>query len=409
MAEHNVVLTIPEPGRVELKERPYPKIAPGYSLVQIEIAPVCIEHQVYKEHRFEWHSDAERQGHEGVGTIIEALPGSKFKPGDRVIIYQGNPCQECFVCQRGLSPTHCLSIPYEALTETQNPDSVLEALGGGKAIDAPGGLKSIENECGSESGGFGFSKYRIAPDYMIQQIPDDLSFRYAALANCSLGCTYTGIEEAGVQKDDWVVVAGVGFIGFGSIINAKYRGAKVIVLGRNPFRMEQARKMGADYIVNPDDDDWLEQIHELTGGLRGADVVIEASGYPYYQKKALQAVRRFGTVWLYGFLVETSEPLPIRLLDEIHNRGVKLSGSHDVHVKHREGLLRMLRNPETQAAADHIITHEYNMSQGAEAFEAALSKQAGKIFLYPQENCDSPGVSAELRELVAGHTDQTGG
>jgi threonine dehydrogenase-like Zn-dependent dehydrogenase len=405
MTEQNVVLTIPEPKKVELKERPYPKIVPGFSLIQVEIAPVCIEHQVYKEHRFEWHSDEEHQGHEGVGTIVETVPGSKFKPGDRVIIYQGNPCQECFVCLRGLSPTHCLGIPWEALTKTMNPNVVLEALGGGKAIDAPGGLKAIENDCGSESGGFGFSKYRIAPDYMIQKIPDDLSFRYAALANCSLGCTYTAFEDTGIKKDDWVVVAGVGFIGFGSIINAKYRGANVIALGRNPFRMEQARKMGADYIVNPDDEDWLEQIHELTGSLMGADLVIEASGYPYYQNKALEAVRRFGTVWLYGWIVETSEPLPIRLLDVIHNRAVNLTGSHDVHVKHREGLLRMIRNPETQAASDHMITHEYNMSQGAEAFEAALSKQAGKILLYPQENCPSPGLSPELRELVADHAD----
>lgn len=401
MCKNNTVLTIPEPLKVELKEKPYPKIAPGYAMMKVEIAPVCIEHQVYKEHRFEWHSDEEHQGHEGVGTICEVLPGSKFKLGDRVIIYQGNPCGECFVCQRGLSPTHCLSVPYEALTETQNPDTVLEALGGGKAIDAPGGLKDIENKCCSESGGFGFGQYRIAPECMIQKIPDNLPFRYAALANCSLGCTYTGIEDMGVKKDEWVIVAGVGFIGFGSIINAKYRGAKVIVLGRNKFRMEQAKKMGADYIVNPDDEDWLEQIHALTGDQKGADHVIEASGYPYYQKKCLKAVRRFGNMWLYGFLVETSEPLPIRLLDEIHNRGVKLSGSHDVHVKHREGLLKMLQNPEVQTMADHLITHEYNMSQGAEAFEAALSKKAGKIFLYPQENCPNPGLSENLKALVA--------
>lgn len=403
MSETNIVLTIPEPRKVELKERPYPKITAGYSMMKVEIAPVCIEHQVYLEHRFEWHSDKERQGHEGVGTICEVLPGSKFKVDDRVIMYQGNPCQQCFVCTRGLSPTHCLNIPYEHLCECQSPDTVLEILGGDRAIDTPGGLKDIENKCGSESGGYGFSKYRIANDYMIQKIPDDLPFRYAALANCSLGCTYSGIEDMGVKKDDWVVVAGVGFIGFGSIINAKYRGAKVIVLGRNKFRMAQARKMGADHIVNPDDEDWLEQIHALTGPLKGADHVIEASGYPFYQKKALKAVRRFGNIWLYGFLVETSEPLPIRLLDEIHNRGVKLSGSHDVHVKHREGLLRMLCNPEVQEMADHLITHEYNMSQGAEAFEAALSKQAGKIYLYPQENCPNPGLSNSLKELVAGH------
>jgi len=405
MSKTNVVLTIPEPKKVALKERPYPKIVNGYSMMEVEIAPICIEHQVYKEHRMEWHSDEERQGHEGVGTICEVLPGSKFKVGDRVIMYQGNPCGECHICQRGLSPTHCMSIPWELFAKagTQDPRAsldILKQLGVEHPLDAPGGLKDIENKCGSESGGFGFGKYRIGPDCMIQKMPDDLPFRYAALAHCSLGCTYTGIEDMGIKKDDWVVVGGVGFIGFGSIINAKYRGAKVIVLGRNKFRMEQAKKMGADYIVNPDDEDWLEQIHALTGAQKGADYVIEASGYPYYQEKCLDAVRRFGTMWMYGWLVETNEPLPIHLLNKIHNRGVKLSGSHDVHVKHREGLLKMLCNPEVQAMADHLITHEYNMSQGAEAFEAALSKQAGKIFLYPQENCPNPGLSPSLRELV---------
>ena len=388
----NTVLTIPEPRQVKLVERPYPRIVPGYSMIKVEIAPICIEHQVYKEHRMEWHSDECNQGHEGVGTICEVTPGSRFKVGDRVIIYQGNPCGECFVCERGLSPTHCLNIPYELFAKagTQSPGAkldVLEQLGVDNPLDVPGGLKSIENACGSESGGFGFVQYRIAPDCMLQKIPDDLPFRYAALALCSLGCTYTGIEEMDVRTDDWVVVGGVGFIGFGSIINAKYRGARVIVLARNPFRAAQALKMGADHIVNPDDPDWLEQIHALTGHLHGADHVIEASGYPYYQEKCLQAVRRFGHVWLYGFLVESAQALPINLLDSIQNRGVVLSGSMDVHVIHREGLLRMLCNPKVQEMADHLITHEYNMSEAAEAFEAALSKRAGKIYLYPQENC----------------------
>jgi threonine dehydrogenase-like Zn-dependent dehydrogenase len=391
MSKTNTVLTIPEPRKVVLKQMPYPRIVPGYVMVKVEIAPVCIEHQVYKEHRMEWHSDCDHQGHEGVGTICEVTAGSRLEVGDRVVMYQGDPCGECFVCQRQLSPTHCMSIPYELLTETQDPTANLEQLGGIQAQHVPGGLRAIEDKCGAESGGFGFVQYRILQECMVQKIPDSLSFRHAALANCSIGCTYSGVEECGVKTDDWVVVAGVGFIGFGTIINAKYRGARVIVLGRNDFRMEQARRMGADYIVNPDDPDWLEQIHQLTGSLKGADHVFEASGYPYYQKKALAAVRRFGNVWLYGFLVEDSEPLPIRLLDEIHNRGVHLSGNHDVHVKHREGLIRMLQNPQVQAWADHLITHEYNMSEGAAAFEAALSKQAGKIFLYPQENCPQSG------------------
>jgi len=396
----NKALAIPAPRTVAMRERPYPKIAPGYSLVEVAIAPVCIEHQVYKEHRFEWHSDEEHQGHEGVGTVVETLPGSKFEVGDRVIIYQGNPCQKCFVCTRGLSPTHCLSIPYEQLRDSQDPDTVLDALGGGTAINAPGGLMAIQNACDSPSGGFGFEQYRISNDYMLQCIPDDLPFRYAALANCSLGCTYTALEETAINTGDWVVVAGVGFIGFGSIINAKYRGANVIVLGRNPFRMEVAKQMGADHIINPDDEDWLDQVHELTGDLKGADLVIEASGYPYYQERALQAVRRFGTMWMYGFIVGSEEPYPLRMLDDLHNRGVKLTGSHDVQIKHREGLVKMLSNRYVQTAAELLITHEYNMSQGAEAFEAALSKKAGKVYLYPQEDCPNPGPSATTARLA---------
>ena len=88
-------------------------------------------------------------------------------------------------------------------------------------------------------------------------------------------------------------------------------------------------------------------------------------------------------------------------MKEIHNRAIKLSGSHDVHVKHREGLVKMLCNPEVQAMADHLITHEYNMSQATEAFEGALSKKAGNIFFYPQENCPNPGIAENLKELIA--------
>jgi threonine dehydrogenase-like Zn-dependent dehydrogenase len=373
----NTVLTIPSPGEVQLVDKPYPKIVSRYALVQVEIAPICIEHQIYRDHLFEWHEDEEHLGHEGVGTIVEVAEGTKFQIGDRVIIYQGNPCGECFVCRNDLSPTHCMGIPYEEIRGGGNPREELEALGGGDAMSAPGGLKAIEIANGSESGGFGFSTYRIAPERMIQKIPDSLPFRYAAAANCSLGCTYSPMEALGVRAGDWVLAGGIGFIGFGVIINAKYRGANVIVLGRNEFRMDLSRKLGADHIINPDDPDWLDQVHDLTGDLRGCDHVFECSGYPYYQKRCLQAVRRYGNMYMLGFLVGKDEPLPIHLLDEIHNRAVHLTGSHDVRVMDRQGLVKMLLDPDT---------HEFNMSDGREAFEAALSKKAGKIYLYPQEN-----------------------
>lgn len=383
MTRTNTILTIPAPRRTALKEVPYPVIKPGFALVEVAIAPICIEHQGYRDHNFEWHEDSEHLGHEGVGTVIETAEGSKFAVGDRVIMYQGNPCGRCFVCEQGLSPTHCLTIPYESIEGGANPHA---EIGGIAAMATPGGIMSIEKDCGSLSGGYGFSRYRIVPERMAQRIPDGLSFRHAAAANCCCGCTFTGVEEMGVRAGDVVMVAGVGFIGFGAIINAKYRNATVIALGRTPHRMQMARDLGADHVVDPDDPDWLAQVHALTGGKMGVDHVFEASGHQYYQRRALQAVRRYGNLFMFGFLVGDDRPLPIHLLDEVHNRHVHITGGHDVRVQHRADLVRMLQDPEVQRKLDILITHEFNMSDADKAFEAILAKEAGKVFLYPGED-----------------------
>ena len=155
----NTILTMPEPRATALKEVPYPKIIPGYALVEIAIAPVCNEAAIYRDHRFEWHDGPEHLGHEGVGTIAEVAEGSSFAVGDRVIVFQGNPCGQCFVCIQGLSPTHCLAIPYEDHEDGFAPQ------------DVSGGLLGIERATGSESGGFGMAKYRIAPERMLFEFP----------------------------------------------------------------------------------------------------------------------------------------------------------------------------------------------------------------------------------------------
>ncbi len=114
MSKTNVVLTIPEPKKFELVEKPYPKIKAGYAIVKNEYAGVCLEgSRIWTRHGFEkfyggGQSDyPDGLGHESVGVVDEVMPGSNFKPGDRVIIFQGDHCGHCHACQQR-AVTHLL-------------------------------------------------------------------------------------------------------------------------------------------------------------------------------------------------------------------------------------------------------------------------------------------------------------
>lgn len=368
-AEVNTVLTIPEPRSTALKDKPFPVITTGFVVVEVAIAPVCNEARIYRDHQFEWHDSPEHLGHEGVGTIAEVAPGSRFAVGDRVIVFQGNSCQECFVCTQGLSPTHCLGIPYEGFDDGMAPQ------------DVTAGLLGIEKVNGSESGGFAMAQYRIAPEHMIMGLPDDLTFEHAAAGNCTLGCTFTACEESDVKAGDVVVVAGIGFIGMGAIVNALYRNATVVVLGRNEYRMNICRELGVEHIVDPDRDDWLQQVQALTGGRKGADVAIECSGAPYYLDRCFAAARRYGHVHSLGF--SGSGGYEVSVLNDLMDRHISWSGGHDVRFRDRDALLRMLGDAEVQRQIDTLTTHDFPMSRADEAFEVGLTKNCGKIYLRP--------------------------
>ncbi len=367
----NTVLTIPAPRSAALATKPYPVAGPGFVVVEVEVAPVCNEGRIYRDHQFEWHDSPEHLGHEGVGTIVETRPRSRFEIGDRVVVFQGNSCGKCFVCTQGLSPTHCLGIPYEGYEDGMAPQ------------DVTAGLLGIEKVNGSDSGGFGMVRYRLAPEHMVMRLPDNLSFHHAASANCTLGCTYTAAEESGVKAGDVVLVGGVGFIGMGAVVNALHRGAQVVVLGRNSYRMDLCRRLGATAVIDPDSDDWLDQIHALTGDRRGVDVAFECSGAPYYLERCMAGLRRYGTLFSMGFNDAAVRFSP-SILNDLMDRHINWTGGHDVRFRDRDGLLRMLCDPQVQNRIDMIVTHTYPMSRAAEAFETALTKNCGKIYLLPQ-------------------------
>ena len=175
----------------------------------------------------------------------------------------------------------------------------------------------------------------------------------------------------------------IGFIGLGAIANALYRNATVVVLGRHEYRMDLVRRMGVHAVIDPDEEDWLDQLHELTGDRRGADVAFECSGAPYYLDRLFAGVRRYGTLYSLGH--NGSQPYSLSILNDLMDRHVTWLGGHDVRFRDRSGLVRMLGNPGVQASIDILTTHSFPMSAAGDAFDVGLSKNCGKIYLRPQE------------------------
>ncbi len=359
----NRVLTIPEPGKVEFVDRKFPTINAGYAVIETEIAPICLEGtRIWTKHEFEFHDDPGHLGHEGVGTIVEINPGSDFKVGDRVIVFQGDHCGRCHSCRNGLSPTYC---------DANVPER------GGRA------LHGIEEKNSSDSGGFAMASHRIAPVANLYPVPDDVSFKTAAACNCSYGVGFSNQELMGVRPGDSVLIGGVGFIAMGHVVSALYRNATVIALMRNKYREDLLRKMGVEHFVDPDDPDWLAQVRSLTYDGQGVDHAVDGSGVAYYQEKLLAAIRTYGSMNFSGHT--PNQTFQLHPLQHVIDPAISMTGQHDVRSIDREHLVRSLRDPEVQRMIDVMVTHEFPMSRAGEAFEIQASKKCGKIYLYTQQ------------------------
>jgi L-iditol 2-dehydrogenase len=328
-----------------LTERPEPLVRGRYALLKVHVAPMCNEYLAYRDLCYLERNRPDSLGHEMAGEVVVAPEGSRFRAGDRVVALCGYPCGKCEPCERGYY-AHC--------AEPDDPRAV----------------------CGSESGECGFAQYAIKPDWMLLPIPAGMSYEHAAMACCGLGPTFGAMQRLGVTALDTVLVTGLGAVGLGGVVNARFRGARVIAAVRTPYRAELARKLGCDVVVNPEAGDVRAQVRDATDG-KGADVVIECSGQPGYQRLAIDVVARLGRV---AFLAEPGDLL-INVDRDLVQKGVSLHGHLDINRGDAGRLMRMIG--EIPGELDTFITHRYSLSRIADAFEQQMRFECGKIVLYP--------------------------
>jgi L-iditol 2-dehydrogenase len=175
-----------------------------------------------------------------------------------------------------------------------------------------------------------------------------------------------------------VLVLGQGSIGLSFTMITSRSGARnVIAADLLNYRLAKAKELGATHTVNTDKDDIGIAVNEITGGL-GADVVVEAAGYPETFNMCFQLVRQFGTVIIFG--VQSDKVVSIEhqwLLDKqpriIPTAGAR-SSDPTSHIKEIVGLRQ--RGWCDPAA---LITHRIGFSQVQTAYDMYEQRQDNVI------------------------------
>lgn len=330
----------------QLIDKPMPTINDHYSMIKVHVSPMCNEHIAYDKNIYLERNQPDSLGHEMAGEVVETSKHSTLHVGQRVVALCGFPCGECSTCQRGYY-AHCTK-------NFQDPRQI----------------------CHSVSGECSFAQYAIKPNWMLIPIPDHLSYEHASMACCGLGPTFGAMQRMTIKDNNYLLITGLGPVGLGGIINAKYRGATVIAVVRSTYRAKLAKKLGCDYVINPNIDDPLQSILDITHGY-GVAHAIECSGQQQYQRLVIDALGRFGVVC---FLSEPGD-LTLHIDNDLIQKGATLFGSLDINLHDASHLLKMIASVPDQI--DKFITHKFPLSDIATAFEIQLKRECGKILLYP--------------------------
>jgi len=327
-------------GTAGLIDKPNPIPKEDYVLVKVHAVPMCTEYKMFKANH-----KGDGFGHEAVGEVVEIAQPGLVKIGDRVVVQPQYPCGRCQLCLMG-EYIHC-----------QN-------------------TKNVRDITGSTTGTATYSQYVLKVDWLCSPIPDDVSYEHAGMALCGLGPTFGAMQQMQVDALDTVLITGLGPVGLGGVINAKYRGACVIGIESHPYRANLAKELGADFVLDPNDDDLVKKIMDITQGI-GVDKSVDCSGALQAHRLMIDVARRKGHVTFVG---EGGE-FPLAASRDMVRKGLTLRGNWHYNLSDYPKLMKVIR--ESRKQLDKFITHKFPMSQVQKAWELQITGNCGKMVLDP--------------------------
>lgn len=265
-----------EPGRIALDEKPIPEPGPLDALIRVTTTTICGT----DVHILKGEYPVQRGltvGHEPVGVIEKLGAAVKgYREGQRVIA--------------------------GAITPSGWSNASLDGCHAQDGAGCAHGWKTL--------GGWRFgntidgcqAEYVLVPDAManLAPVPDGLSDEQVLMCPDIMSTGFSGAESGHIRIGDTVAVFAQGPIGLCATAGAKLKGATTIIgVDTVPARLEMARRLGADHVVDFRAEDPVEAILRLTDG-RGVDVAIEALGTQATFEACLRSIRPGGTLSSLG-------------------------------------------------------------------------------------------------------------
>ena len=327
--------------QVEMREFPDPRPGPSQVVVEIKASGICgTDLHYYHGTTVLFTADEPViSGHEPCGIVAEIgtdVPDHVARVGDRVIPFHYEGCGVCKNCRIGYAQM-CAQ-----------------------------GLKGYGlNEHGANA-----ERILVAAETLVE-LPAELTFEEGAAISCGTGTAYSALTRVDVSGRDTVAVFGQGPVGLSATMLGRAMGAEIIAIDVVEDRLNLARELGADSVIDASKVDTVDAILDLTAG-EGVQASIECSGNSSARVNALKSTQPWGRVCFVG----VGEPTTFDVFKDIILKQLSISGSWTFSTSGLAECARFI--VDRRVPLRKLITHRFSLDQGNEAFAAFEAGDTGK-------------------------------
>jgi putative phosphonate catabolism associated alcohol dehydrogenase len=348
---------------LKIFEYPLPEVEAGCILVKVTCCTICGS---------DVHTWLGRRGgplpcilgHEIVGKIVGLGAGVTHDSGDRPIGVGDritwtimDNCGKCYYCREKGLMMKCRTLKKYGHDDCSAPPHFL--------------------------GGFAEYCY-ITPGTCVVKVPDDLTDKVVAPANCALSTVVAGWEAGNLQPFENVMIFGAGALGiYAAALASHYGCRRVVVTDKIDHRLEFIRDFGATDTFNPGEmaaEEIAKRAIDLTDGF-GMDVVMEVAGIPGLIPTGLKCLRKGGR------LVEIGNSFPGATFTydacDIIWRRLSIVGVHNYDTKHLQSGVDFLSMTREIFPFERMVTHLVSLEEINEGMRIADSGKAIRVAVLP--------------------------